>query len=155
MPKVPSYMAPTASAKARLRGQGSPMFTPEAVEKNGLNRRYSLPSSTNSNTSSQSPHGQRRVRVAGKGANISDKSQSSSKDANGKRYTDGDDINEHHSNFHGFKTHATLDLRWVRLKLDEHLQNMLSTVSFKHNMRDDAHWPFYKFPCDMPQLETS
>ncbi|TYH33818.1 hypothetical protein ES332_D13G085400v1 [Gossypium tomentosum] len=22
-------------------------------------------------------------------------------------------------------------------------------------MRDDAHWPFYKFPCDMPQLETS
>ncbi|MBA0573293.1 hypothetical protein Golob_000574 [Gossypium lobatum] len=83
MPKVPSYMAPTASAKARLRGQGSPMFTPEAVEKNGLNRRYSLPSSTNSNTSSQSPHGQRRVRVAGKGANISDKSQSSSKDANG------------------------------------------------------------------------
>ncbi|KAK8259854.1 hypothetical protein V6Z12_D13G082900 [Gossypium hirsutum] len=84
MPKVPSYMAPTASAKARLRGQGSPMFTPEAVEKNGLNRRYSLPSSTNSNTSSQSPHGQRRVRVAGKGANISDKSQSSSKDANDK-----------------------------------------------------------------------
>ncbi|KAG8473264.1 hypothetical protein CXB51_035190 [Gossypium anomalum] len=86
MPKVPSYMAPTESAKARLRGQGSSMFTPEAVEKNGLNRRYSLPSSTNSNTSSQSPHGQRRVRVAGKGANISDKSQSSSKDANGKHH---------------------------------------------------------------------
>ncbi|KHG13932.1 Protein IQ-DOMAIN 31 -like protein [Gossypium arboreum] len=96
MPKVPSYMAPTESAKARLRGQGSPMFTPEAVDKNGLNRRYSLPSSTNSNTSSQSPHGQRRVRVAGKGANISDKSQSSSKDANDKvvraewrRFVDG------------------------------------------------------------------
>ncbi|MBA0873382.1 hypothetical protein Goshw_001389 [Gossypium schwendimanii] len=84
MPKVPSYMAPTESAKARLRGQGSPRFIPEAVEKNGLNRRYSLPTSTNSNTGSQSSHTQRQVRVAGKGAIISDKSQSSSKDANGK-----------------------------------------------------------------------
>ncbi|KAL1062484.1 hypothetical protein V6Z11_D13G083400 [Gossypium hirsutum] len=84
MPKVPSYMAPTESAKARLRGQGSPRFIPEAVEKNGLNRRYSLPTSTNSNTGSQSPHTQRQVRVAGKGAIISDKSQSSSKDANDK-----------------------------------------------------------------------
>ncbi|MBA0754260.1 hypothetical protein Gogos_022296 [Gossypium gossypioides] len=84
MPKVPSYMAPTESAKARLRGQGSPRFIPEAVEKNWLNRRYSLPTSTNSNTGSQSPHTQRQVRVAGKGAIISDKSQSSSKDANGK-----------------------------------------------------------------------
>ncbi|KAH1031277.1 hypothetical protein J1N35_043451 [Gossypium stocksii] len=82
MPKVPSYMAPTVSAKARLRGQGSPRFIPEAVEKNGLNRRYSLPTSTNSNTGSQSPHTQRQIRVAGKGAIISDKSQSSSKDAN-------------------------------------------------------------------------
>ncbi|TYH33821.1 hypothetical protein ES332_D13G085600v1 [Gossypium tomentosum] len=84
MPKVPSYMAPTESAKARLRGQGSPRFIPEAVEKNGLNRRYSLPTSTNSNTGSQSPHTQRQVRVAGKGAIISDQSQSSSKDANDK-----------------------------------------------------------------------
>ncbi|TYI46108.1 hypothetical protein E1A91_D13G083500v1 [Gossypium mustelinum] len=84
MPKVPSYMAPTESAKARLRGQGSPRFIPEAVEKNGLHRRYSLPTSTNSNTGSQSPHTQRQVRVAGKGAIISDKSQSSSKDANDK-----------------------------------------------------------------------
>ncbi|PPD80410.1 hypothetical protein GOBAR_DD22660 [Gossypium barbadense] len=84
MPKVPSYMAPTESAKARLRGQGSPRFIPEAVEKNVLNRRYSLPTSTNSNTGSQSPHTQRQVRVAGKGAIISDKSQSSSKDANDK-----------------------------------------------------------------------
>ncbi|TYG85760.1 hypothetical protein ES288_A13G081300v1 [Gossypium darwinii] len=84
MPKVLSYMAPTESAKARLRGQRSPRFIPEAVEKNGLNRRYSLPTSTNSNTGSQSPHTQRQVRVAAKGAIISDKSQSSSKDANDK-----------------------------------------------------------------------
>ncbi|XP_022776910.1 protein IQ-DOMAIN 31-like isoform X1 [Durio zibethinus] len=84
MPKVPSYMAPTESVKARLRGQGSPRFTLEVVEKNGLNGRYSLPSSTNSNRSSLSPHAQRLVQVAGKGAIHSDKSLSSSRNANDK-----------------------------------------------------------------------
>ncbi|KAK8567286.1 hypothetical protein V6N12_005882 [Hibiscus sabdariffa] len=83
-PKVPSYMAPTESLKARLRGQGSPRFTQEVVEKNELNRRYSLPSSTNSNASSLPSRAQTRVRVAGKGAISNDKSQSSSKDANDK-----------------------------------------------------------------------
>ncbi|KAE8683064.1 putative Leucine-rich repeat protein kinase family protein [Hibiscus syriacus] len=83
-PKVPSYMAPTESVKARLKGQGSPRFTHEVVEKNELNRRYSLPSSTNSNASSLSSSAQTRVRVAGKGAISSDKSQSSSKDVNDK-----------------------------------------------------------------------
>ncbi|XP_022725974.1 protein IQ-DOMAIN 31-like [Durio zibethinus] len=78
MPKVPSYMAPTESAKARLRGQGSPWFTHEVVEKNGLNRRYSLPSSTNSNISTLSPRAQRLVQVAGKGAIHSDKSRDAS-----------------------------------------------------------------------------
>ncbi|XVE63803.1 hypothetical protein DITRI_Ditri07aG0049600 [Diplodiscus trichospermus] len=83
MPKVPSYMAPTEGAKARLRGQGSLRFTHEAVEKNGLNRRYSLPSSTNSsNLGSLSPRAQRLVQVAAKGAIRSDKSLQSSKDAN-------------------------------------------------------------------------
>ncbi|XWS69742.1 hypothetical protein CRYUN_Cryun04dG0205500 [Craigia yunnanensis] len=84
MPKVPSYMAPTESAKARLRGQGSPWFINEVVEKNGLNRRYSLPSSTNSNLGSLSPRAQRLVQVAGKGAMRSDKCLSSSKDASDK-----------------------------------------------------------------------
>ncbi|GMI87364.1 IQ-domain 28 [Hibiscus trionum] len=83
-PKVPSYMAPTESVKARLRGQGSPRLTHEVVETDGLNRRYSLPSSTNGNTSSLSSRAQTRVRVAGKGSILSDKSQSSSKDANDK-----------------------------------------------------------------------
>ncbi|KAK8699791.1 hypothetical protein V6N13_115869 [Hibiscus sabdariffa] len=83
-PKVPSYMAPTESVKARLRGQGSPMFTHEDVETDGLNRRYSLPSSTNGNTSSLSSRTQTRVRVAGKGSILSGKSQPSSKDANDK-----------------------------------------------------------------------
>lgn len=84
MPKVPSYMAPTESAKARLRGQGSPRFTRDVVEKNGLNRRYSLPSSTTNNLSSLSPRAQRLVQVAGKGAIRNEKSLSSSRDANGK-----------------------------------------------------------------------
>ncbi|XVE53270.1 hypothetical protein DITRI_Ditri02bG0191200 [Diplodiscus trichospermus] len=84
MAKVPSYMAPTESAKARLRGQGSPRFSREVVEKNGLNRRYSLPSSTNSDLSSLSPRAQKLVQVAGKGAIRSDKSLSSSKDVNDK-----------------------------------------------------------------------
>ncbi|KAK8567260.1 hypothetical protein V6N12_005856 [Hibiscus sabdariffa] len=80
-PKVPSYMAPTESVKARLRGQGSPH---EDVDTDGLNRRHSLPSSTNSNTSSPSSRAQTRVRVAGKGSILSGKSQPSSKDANDK-----------------------------------------------------------------------
>ncbi|XVE85915.1 hypothetical protein DITRI_Ditri17bG0130300 [Diplodiscus trichospermus] len=84
MPKVPSYMAPTESAKARLRGQGSPRFTGDVAEKNGLNRRYSLPSSTNSNLGSLSPRAQRLGQVAVKGAIRSDKSLSSSKDASDK-----------------------------------------------------------------------
>ncbi|KAK8546973.1 hypothetical protein V6N13_099718 [Hibiscus sabdariffa] len=82
--KVPSYMAPTESVKARLKGHGYPRLTDEVVEKNGLNRRYSLPSLTNGNSSSLSSRAQTQVRVAGKGAISSDKSQSSSKDANGK-----------------------------------------------------------------------
>ncbi|XWS64293.1 hypothetical protein CRYUN_Cryun06bG0173900 [Craigia yunnanensis] len=84
MPKVPSYMAPTESVKARLRGQGSPQFTNEVVEKNGLNRRYSLPSSTKSNLNSLSPRAQRLVQVAGKGAVRIDKSLSSSRDVSDK-----------------------------------------------------------------------
>ncbi|XP_022734785.1 protein IQ-DOMAIN 31-like [Durio zibethinus] len=83
-PKVPSYMAPTESAKARLKGQGSSRFIREVVEKNGLNRRYSLPSSTNSNLSSLSPRAQKLGQVAGKGAIRSDKSLSSSRDTSDK-----------------------------------------------------------------------
>ncbi|KAL4383716.1 hypothetical protein GQ457_15G005000 [Hibiscus cannabinus] len=68
MPKVPSYMSPTESVKARLRSQGSPRSAGEVVEKNGLNRRYSLPSSsTDSNLSSLSPGSQRPAQVGGKG----------------------------------------------------------------------------------------
>ncbi|GLT50262.1 hypothetical protein SLA2020_237580 [Shorea laevis] len=83
-PKVPSYMAPTESVKAKLRGQGSPRFLCDAIEKNGVTRRHSLPSATCSNLSSLSPRAQRLVQASGKGAMRNDKSLSSSRDAGDK-----------------------------------------------------------------------
>ncbi|GLT36965.1 hypothetical protein SLA2020_113090 [Shorea laevis] len=82
--KVPSYMASTESVKAKLRGQSSPRFSLDVVEKNGMTRRHSLPSSTNSGLSSLSPSAQRLVQAAGKGAVRNDKSLSSSRDAGDK-----------------------------------------------------------------------
>ncbi|KAF5734707.1 hypothetical protein HS088_TW15G00199 [Tripterygium wilfordii] len=74
-PTLPSYMAATQSAKAKLRLQSS-------VEKNVV-RRHSLPS-TNSKINSQSPRTQRMVQASGKGGNRSDKSVLSSRDGNAK-----------------------------------------------------------------------
>ncbi|GLT45354.1 hypothetical protein SLA2020_191890 [Shorea laevis] len=85
-PKVLSYMAPTKSAKAKLRGQGSPRFSSRnVIEKNGVTRRHSLPSATNSNLSSLSPRAQRLVQTSRKGAMRNDKSLSSSRDAGSKK----------------------------------------------------------------------
>ncbi|KAM2781752.1 hypothetical protein FF1_011499 [Malus domestica] len=78
-PRVPSYMAPTASAKARLRGQGSPKFDQDIVEKNVITRRHSLSASTNTKFSSPSPRAHGLVQ-AGKGVIRSDRSLSSSRD---------------------------------------------------------------------------
>lgn len=83
-PTVPSYMAATESAKAKLRAQGSPRFGQDGNEKKNNARRHSLPSSTNSKISSQSPRTQRAVQSGGKGGHKSDKAISSSKDGNGK-----------------------------------------------------------------------
>lgn len=47
-PKVPSYMDPTELAEARLRGQGSPRFAIDFVDKISLIRTYSLSSSLKS-----------------------------------------------------------------------------------------------------------
>jgi Protein of unknown function (DUF4005) len=58
---VPSYMATTESAKARLRGQSSPrvVTTPDSTDKIGLMRRHSLPSgSANGKMKSISPRTQ-------------------------------------------------------------------------------------------------
>ncbi|KAF2315982.1 hypothetical protein GH714_040777 [Hevea brasiliensis] len=63
-PALPSYMAATESAKAKLRAQGSPRFSQDGAEKNILARRHSLPSSANSKISSQSP----RTRTVHSGA---------------------------------------------------------------------------------------
>ncbi|KAI5569055.1 hypothetical protein BDE02_12G053400 [Populus trichocarpa] len=83
-PTLPSYMAATESAKAKLRMQGSPRFSEDRVEKNNITRRHSLPSSTNSKISSESPRTQRAVHGSGKGGNKSDKSLLSSRDGNAK-----------------------------------------------------------------------
>ncbi|KAF4403210.1 hypothetical protein G4B88_027981 [Cannabis sativa] len=82
-PTLPSYMAATESAKAKLRAQGSPRIGQETTEKTSVNRRHSLPSSTNNKISSQSPRTQRLVQTGGKGANKSDRSLPS-REGNGK-----------------------------------------------------------------------
>ncbi|KDP21215.1 hypothetical protein JCGZ_21686 [Jatropha curcas] len=79
-PKVPSYMAPTESARAKLRGQGSPRFSQDAIENIGITRRHSLPSSTNGKLASMSPRAQKLVNSAGKGGMRSDRSLSGSRD---------------------------------------------------------------------------
>ncbi|XP_050374832.1 protein IQ-DOMAIN 29-like [Argentina anserina] len=81
-PRVPSYMAPTESARARLKGQGSPRFARDMVEKNLLTRRHSLSSSTNTKLSLLSPRAQKLVQ--GKGVIRTDRSFSSSRDGFGK-----------------------------------------------------------------------
>lgn len=85
-PKVPSYMAPTESARAKLRAQGSPRFAQDAIEKNGVTRRHSLPSSSSNNgkLSSQSPRVPRLVQAAGKGVVRTDRSLTSSRDCGDK-----------------------------------------------------------------------
>ncbi|WVZ13113.1 hypothetical protein V8G54_017643 [Vigna mungo] len=83
-PTLPSYMAATESAKAKLRAQGSPRFGQDGSERNNQTRRHSLPSSTNSKISSHSPRTHRPVHSGGKGGNRSDRTvSSSSRDGNG------------------------------------------------------------------------
>ncbi|KAL5553922.1 hypothetical protein UlMin_041323 [Ulmus minor] len=83
-PKLPSYMAPTESAKAKLRAQGSPRFSRDVIEKNAITRRHSLSSSTNSRLTSLSPRAQKLVHATGKGAIRGDRSLSSSRDGGDK-----------------------------------------------------------------------
>jgi len=83
-PKLPSYMQATESAKAKLRGQGSPRLAQDGAEKNNSTRRHSLPSSTNGKVTSASPRTPKPLQGSGKSGNKSDKSLSSSKDGSGK-----------------------------------------------------------------------
>ncbi|KAL3629346.1 hypothetical protein CASFOL_026568 [Castilleja foliolosa] len=69
-PSVPSYMAATASAKAKLKAQGASKIVEDAaVAEYGNNnaRRHSLPASTNGKLSSLSPRIQKPVQANGKG----------------------------------------------------------------------------------------
>ncbi|KAG9159770.1 hypothetical protein Leryth_007785 [Lithospermum erythrorhizon] len=79
-PNLPSYMAATKSAKAKLRAQGTPKVEEDGngVE-NGHVRRHSLPSSANGKTSSSPPRMHRALQANGRG-NKNSKSYTSSKD---------------------------------------------------------------------------
>lgn len=79
-PTLPSYMAATESAKAKLRAQGSSPRTAEDAAENGFTRRHSLPSSTNGKLSLLSPRVQKPVQANGKGGSKSNKSLVSPKD---------------------------------------------------------------------------
>ncbi|KAG5050582.1 hypothetical protein JHK87_002780 [Glycine soja] len=83
-PRLPSYMAPTESAKARLRGQGSPRFTTDLVDKNSATRRHSLSSSLNGKSGSFSPRAEKLIGVSSRGGIRSDRSLSSSRDGTEK-----------------------------------------------------------------------
>ncbi|KAG8086204.1 hypothetical protein GUJ93_ZPchr0010g10177 [Zizania palustris] len=80
-PAVPSYMAATQSAKAKLRGQNSPRLSSDSAEKNGFTRRHSLPSSANGKLNSHSPRTQRPTHAGGKEGVKADKCMLSSRDA--------------------------------------------------------------------------
>ncbi|CAM0954295.1 unnamed protein product [Alopecurus aequalis] len=81
-PTVPSYMAATKSAKAKLRGQISPRLSAaDSAEKTVYTRRHSLPSPANGKQSSQSPRTQRPTHPGNKEGVKADKSMLSSRDA--------------------------------------------------------------------------
>ncbi|MBA0548136.1 hypothetical protein Golob_019252 [Gossypium lobatum] len=81
-PVLPSYMAATESAKAKLRLQGSPRSGQDGDDKSNLSRRQSFSSPANSKLSSHSPRTQRLVH-SGKVENKRDRSALSSRDGNG------------------------------------------------------------------------
>ncbi|CAK9186125.1 unnamed protein product [Ilex paraguariensis] len=78
-PTLPSYMAVTESAKAKLKAQGSLRSSEDGAE-SGFVRRNSLPSSTNGKISSLSPRIQKLVQANGKVGSRSDRSLLSSRD---------------------------------------------------------------------------
>ncbi|KAE8773810.1 Mitochondrial outer membrane porin [Hordeum vulgare] len=80
-PAVPSYMAATKSAKAKLRGQISPRLSADSTEKTVYTRRHSLPSPANGKQNSHSPRTQRPIHPGTKEAAKVDKSMLSSRDA--------------------------------------------------------------------------
>ncbi|CAH9118605.1 unnamed protein product [Cuscuta epithymum] len=82
-PSLPSYMAATESAKAKLKAQGATRPTNEDDAENGFIRRHSLPSLTNGKLNALSPRLQRPVQPHGKGGNKTNKSVSATRDEKG------------------------------------------------------------------------
>lgn len=80
---VPSYMAATESAKAKLRGQGSPSIVQDGVEFFFI-RTHSLPASKGGELKLVSPQTQRKVHTNNKGRSRVDRLLFSTKDGNGK-----------------------------------------------------------------------
>ena len=76
-------MAPIESKKARLRGQGSPRFTTDLVDKNNATRQHSISSSLNGKSGSFSPRPKKLIGVSGRGGIRFDRSLSSSRDGTG------------------------------------------------------------------------
>ncbi|RDX83185.1 Protein IQ-DOMAIN 31, partial [Mucuna pruriens] len=93
-PRLPSYMAPTESAKAKLRAQGSPRFATDLLDKNSTTRRHSLSSSLNGRSGSFSPRAERLIAVSGRGVIRSDRSLSSSRDGTGLSFLSFDGENK-------------------------------------------------------------
>uniref|UniRef100_A0A1D1YL24 Protein IQ-DOMAIN 31 n=1 Tax=Anthurium amnicola TaxID=1678845 RepID=A0A1D1YL24_9ARAE len=81
---LPSYMAITKSAKAKVRGQNSPRFGSDGTDRNAFPRRHSLPSSTTGRLTSLSPRTQRLVPTSCKGGIRSERSLLSSRDGSEK-----------------------------------------------------------------------
>ncbi|CAK7323036.1 unnamed protein product [Dovyalis caffra] len=86
-PTVPSYMAATESAKAKLRGQGSPRIVQDGVENVLIrSRRHSHPAYNDGKLSSVSHQTQRIVHANSKGRSRVDRSLLSSTDVNASTY---------------------------------------------------------------------
>ncbi|KAK4263424.1 hypothetical protein QN277_028831 [Acacia crassicarpa] len=83
-PRVPSYMAPTESAKAKLRAQGTPGFAGDLLDKIGINRRHSLTTSLNGRFSLFSPRTERLLNTSSRGVIRTDRSLSSLRDGTEK-----------------------------------------------------------------------
>nr|KYP50648.1 Protein IQ-DOMAIN 31 [Cajanus cajan] len=81
---LPSYMAPTESTKAKLRGQCSPRSASDLVDVNSLTRRLSLSSSLNGKLGPFSPRADRLAVLSSKGMMRTDRSLSSSRDGTDK-----------------------------------------------------------------------
>ncbi|GFP79256.1 protein iq-domain 31 [Phtheirospermum japonicum] len=85
---VPSYMAATESAKAKLKAQGASKIVEDAaVAEYGNNnaRRHSLPASTNGKLSSLSPRIQKPVQANGKGGIKTNATLTASRDGGSAR----------------------------------------------------------------------